>query len=307
METLPKVSVIMAVYNQMDRDALNDAVDSILRQTLKDFEFIIYDDGSVPEAAEYIRKQKEKDPRIRVYGCDKNHGLGFSLNVCAGLTRGKYVARMDADDWAAPDRLEIQYQFLERETQYDWCGCNAFLFDKTDVWGIRKMPESPDARDFLPFSPYIHPSVMYRRELLKRFHYSADEETLRCEDYEIFMRLRQNGFRGYNIQKELLWFREDRDSYRRRTILSRWNETKLRFRGFMRLGILFPFGWFYALRPLLAAALPDRLIMAIKRGTYGYRIRSTASRILQADIVRESGVAYGAGPRQIQARPFDFG
>ena len=125
---VPKVSVVMAVFNQMNQTALNQAVDSILGQTLRDFEFLIYDDGSIPEAADYIRKQEEKDSRIRVCGSRENHGLGFSLNVCADMALGRYIARMDADDIAVPERLAEQYDFLEREERYDWCGSNAFLY-----------------------------------------------------------------------------------------------------------------------------------------------------------------------------------
>ena len=283
----------MAVFNQMNQTALNQAVDSILGQTLRDFEFLIYDDGSIPEAADYIRKQEEKDSRIRVCGSRENHGLGFSLNVCADMALGRYIARMDADDIAVPERLAEQYDFLEREERYDWCGSNAFLYDGQRVWGRRVMPEVPGVNDFLRFSPYIHPTVMYRRELLDQFHYSDAGDVLRCEDYEIFMRLHQSGFQGYNIQQELLWFRENQDSYRRRNLQTRLNEMKLRFRGFRDMGVLFPLGWLYALRPLMAAAVPNRLIMAVKRNTYGFDFpERETSPVLQKTAGEESSDLY---------------
>ena len=108
-----QVSVIMGVYNQWNREALQKAVKSILNQTLTDFEFIIYDDGSDPEVAGYIRELEKLDERIVLIGKEENHGLAFSLNMCIGA-KGKYIARMDADDIALPERLQVQYDFMEQ-------------------------------------------------------------------------------------------------------------------------------------------------------------------------------------------------
>lgn len=265
-----KVSVIMGVYNQLDRHALNQAVDSILNQTLQDIEFIIYDDGSNAEAAIYIKEQQQKDERIYLCGKEENHGLAFSLNACIELARGKYVARMDADDISAPDRLQVQYDFLESHPMYSWCGTNAKLFDGETVWGYREMPEVPEVRDYLRFSPYIHPTVMYRRDVLTQHPYLISKETLRCEDYEIFMRLRQNGFRGYNIQRDLFFYREDRSSYRRRKFRFRVNECKVRYRNFKAMHVLFPAGWMYVLRPIVGGLVPGSFIAFMKRKESGY-------------------------------------
>ncbi len=82
--------------------------------TLTDFEFIIYDDGSDPEVAGYIRELEKLDERIVLIGKEENHGLAFSLNMCIGAAKGKYIARMDADDIALPERLQVQYDFMEQ-------------------------------------------------------------------------------------------------------------------------------------------------------------------------------------------------
>lgn len=178
-----QVSVIMGVYNQWNREALQKAVKSILNQTLTDFEFIIYDDGSDPEVAGYIRELEKLDERIVLIGKEENHGLAFSLNMCIGVAKGKYIARMDADDIALPERLQVQYDFMEQHKEYAWCGCNTRLFDENGVWGERKMPELPSDKDYLPFSPFIHPTVMYRRKLFEKNEgYHVSPETLRCED-----------------------------------------------------------------------------------------------------------------------------
>lgn len=261
-----EISVIMGVYNPKSQKILNQAVQSILQQTFKNIEFIIYDDGSNPRAAAYIRKLRKADKRIILIGKEENHGLAFSLNACIGLARGKYIARMDADDISDPDRLRVQYEFMETHPEYAWCGCNTKLFDENGEWGSREMPEKPECRDYLKYSPYVHPTVMYRKEIFETHSgYKEDEETLRCEDYEIFMRLRRRGLRGYNIQQYLFNYREDKESFHKRKMRFRINEAKIRYRNFKKMDILFPTGWIYVLRPIVGGLLPARMVAWLKR------------------------------------------
>ena len=260
-----KVSVVMGVYNQWDRKGLLQAVKSILNQTLTEFEFIIYDDGSYRELRAYIQDLAKLDKRIKVFGREQNHGLAFSLNACISCAKGKYIARMDADDVSHPSRLQVQYDFLEAHPEYAWCGCNTKLFDADGEWGCREMPECPMPTDYLRFSPYVHPSVMYRSEIFEEnVGYLDSKETLRCEDYEIFMRLCQMGLKGYNIQRYLFSYREDHESYKRREFIHRWNESKLRFKSFKKMHILFPIGWLYVLRPIIAGLIPTYIIAWVK-------------------------------------------
>ena len=260
------ISVIMGVYNQLNEEVLTAAVDSLLNQSFSDLEFIIYDDGSQPEAAAILKKIQKKDSRIVLIGQEQNHGLAFSLNACIDRARGKYIARMDADDISDSRRLRKQYDFLERHQEYSWCGCNALLMDDNGIWGEREMPETPTEKDYLKFSPYIHPTVMYRASLFEETEgYKVSEETLLCEDYEIFMRLRQLGKKGYNIQENLFAYREDSDSYKRRSMRRSINEAKVRYENFKKLNILFPTGLAYVLRPIVACLVPRELIYILKR------------------------------------------
>lgn len=243
-----------------------EAVNSILHQTFEDFEFIIYDDGSCPEAATLLREVEGLDERIKLIGQDENHGLAFSLNACIDEAKGKYIARMDADDISYPERLMKQKKFLDKYQEYSWVGCNIDVFDQNGVWGERKMPEFPIEQDYLRFSPYAHPTVMYRASIFDTNEgYVASKETLRCEDYEIFMRLRRAGLKGANIQDKLLAYRENKDSYKKRSFRHRWNEAKCRYRNFKALGILLPKGWIYVLRPIAACAIPYWLLAWYKR------------------------------------------
>ncbi len=293
-----KISVIMGVYNQLSEKQLHDAVRSIVTQTEGDIEFIIYNDGSSEQASEYIKKLADIDSRIVITGSRENNGLAFSLNTCIKLAKGKYIARMDADDISYRERFHEQVQFLDTHPEYQWCGCNAELFDDSGVWGERKMPELPSKKDFLKYSPYIHPSVMYRAELFKEAGvYSVSQETLRCEDYEMFMRFYELGYRGYNIQTNLFGYREDRASFNKRKLRFRINEMKIRYRNFKKMNMLWPTGWMYVIRPVVGIFVPNQLIYRIKRRKdekhqYNKNIN------LQENI--GEGTAILAGGRQVQ-------
>ena len=262
----PMVSVIMGVYNQWNETVLREAVNSILNQTYKNLEFIIWDDGSHPEAAKLVQSLSALDQRILVAGREKNRGLAYSLNECIRMAKGKYIARMDADDISLPDRIAKQVSFMEKNKDYAWCGCNTLLFDEKGVWGVRKMPETPDEKDYLRSSQFVHPSVMFRAMVFDEHEgYLEAEETLRCEDYEIFMRLRQKGLRGYNLQEVLFSYRENNESYEKRRFHFRVNEAKLRYRNFKKMKMLLPFGWIYCIRPIVGGLLPASIISFLKR------------------------------------------
>ncbi len=295
----PLVSVIMGVYNQYDMTALTDSVNSILNQTVKNLEFIIWDDGSEGQAKENLESLRQLDQRIILVGKEENRGLAFSLNECIKLAKGKYIARMDADDISFPERLEKQISFLEEHKDCSWVGCNAKIFDENGVWGERKMPEYPSREDYLRFSPYIHPSIVFRASIFDNEEgYLSSEETLRCEDYEIFMRLTQKGLKGANLQKTLLKYRENNDSFKKRTFKCRINEAKCRYKNFKNMGILFPFGWLYVLRPVFAAFVPRFLVAFIKHKESECRNKETKkgeSYVKQQKIVELGGSSRLAG------------
>lgn len=265
-EALPMISVIMGVYNQQDIDAFEKSVQSVLAQTYKNFEFIIYNDGSsIKEVNTYIYGLKTRDTRIHVIGSGTNHGLGYALNRCMDIARGKYLARMDADDISYPTRFEEEINFMETHPEYMWCGSNCKLMDDDGIWGEGVRPENPGTEDYLKYSPYIHPTVMYRASLFKKVAgYAESKKTLRCEDYELFMRLFGLGYKGYNIQKVLLNYRVDRKKYHTRSWINRFREGQVRYEGFRGLGILWPKGWLYIFRPIVSKMIPSVLTAKTK-------------------------------------------
>lgn len=262
----PRISVIMGIYNQKDRKALQQAVDSILQQTFSDFEFLIYDDGSDKEEAQFVKELAGQDSRIRILNGNENKGLAHGLNECLKVATGEFIARMDGDDRCALNRLEQQLGYLETHIECAFVGCCTYLFDEQGIWGMRSMAKQPDEKEFLKFSPYIHPSVMFRREVLKEAGgYLETKATRRCEDYELFMRLYCMGHHGHNMQERLFFYREDRNRYDKRTFAQRVAEMKIRYRGFKAMGILNSKNLIYVVKPVVMLVLPERLRLAIRK------------------------------------------
>lgn len=304
-KSAPLISVIMGVYNQYNRKQLVCAVNSILIQTLKDFEFIIYDDGSDNEPAEFLQHLASTDRRIRIIREETNHGLAFSLNRCISEAKGKYLARMDADDISMPQRLMEEYCFLEEHPEYGWVGCNAYVFEHSRIWGVLRMAELPNQFNFLPFSPYIHPSVMFRKDVLEETSkYNISKETLRCEDYELFMRLYRQGERGYNLQRELLFYRQSSDSYKRRTMKNRIREMHIRARYFPQLNLPMSKCLIYTLRPVITGIIPYPMISCYKKWRLKERRKNDdGTEHIQADVgtyidfLYRMGTAGGSGEK----------
>lgn len=260
------ISVAMGVYNPEDIDALYRAVESILNQTAQDFEFLIYDDCSEPQVEQELKNIAQKDARIRLLHGDSNRGLAHALNECIRHARGEYIARMDADDISALERLQVQKEFLDTNRAYDFVGSNAELFDGVGIWGEWQMAETPGKREFLRYSPYIHPSVMFRTRVLSDAGgYLESEETRRCEDYELFMRLYCKGHYGYNIQENLLAYREDREHFDKRTFRQRMAEVRIRHHGFRAMGIRGLKGLVYTVKPVVSLVIPGRVRRWIRK------------------------------------------
>lgn len=260
------ISVIMGVYNQKNAGQLKQAVDSVLEQTMQDLEFLICDDGSDAEGAAIIREVCSGDPRILLFRESRNRGLAQTLNHCIAQAGGEYIARMDADDICLPDRLERQYAYLRQHPDIGYVGCGAELFDDNGVWGKRRMPQKPSAEDYLRYSPFIHPSVMFRTGVLKQAGgYRVAEDTSRCEDYDLFLRLYLAECYGYNLPDILFRYREDRKSYQKRTFRSRIREMTVRRRYFRKLPAPGYKRLIYTMRPLAAALIPGRVIRMVRR------------------------------------------
>lgn len=233
---MPLISVLMSVCN--GEKYLARSVESMLNQTLDDFELIICDDASTDGTLELLNRYKERDPRVVVLHNEKNLGLGTSLNRCLYESKGEFIARMDDDDWAFENRFEKQVAFLREHEEYAFVGTNAIVFDgENDLRTMRK-PEKPTLRQFVKGSPYLHPSIMFRRDAIFAVEgYSRKSYALgRAQDYELFMRMAGAGFHGYNMQEPLMrYFYQQANTQKKRSFKTVKNEMKIRWHGYRQM------------------------------------------------------------------------
>jgi len=183
----PKISVVMSVYNGGER--LSIAIDSVLRQTYKDFEFIIINDGSTDESLKVIEKYERQDDRIIVIDRE-NKGLANSLNEGVTLSRGEYVARMDQDDICFPKRFEKQVDCFENNASV------SMLFtgwEEVDVDRLSRNIKIPKREWFRNLKKYffiksvilLHPTLMAKLDVMRRYPYP--DLRRRGEDYKMFL------------------------------------------------------------------------------------------------------------------------
>lgn len=180
-----EVSVLMPVYN--GEMFLGEAIESILKQTLANFEFIIVCDPSTDNSLSVI--QSYKDPRIILLTNEKKIGLAASLNRGLKTARGKYVVRMDADDMSMPERLARQTVFMEKHRDVGVCGSWLKIMDYDRDW-IRKLPvDQEELKIHLLFGcPIAHPTVIMRREMLVQYNLNYNPAFLYSEDYDLWSR-----------------------------------------------------------------------------------------------------------------------
>ena len=187
----PRVSVIMAIYKE-PVEWMRQSIDSILNQTFSDFEFIIINDN--PQRLENVNVLNEfasKDIRIRVIQNASNIGLTKSLNKGLNIARGEYIARMDADDIACPERLEKQLKFMQNNQTVGAVGCNAYVInDKSLIISKISRPTNMDDLRYLSIfeSPIYHPASFYRRLILGNA-VCYDENIEYSQDYALWISL----------------------------------------------------------------------------------------------------------------------
>jgi glycosyl transferase family 2 len=180
----------MSVYN--GEAFLADALDSILNQTFRDFEFIIVDDGSTDNTAEILARYGQADARIRLHTHPTNAGIVASANDGCRLATGEYVARMDADDVCAPNRFARQVDYLTRHPEIGVLGAWFRVADNDGrTTEIQRPPTLPGVVGWtlLFANCFCNSSIMMRRAALEQAGFYRPEAMHGTEDYDLFVRL----------------------------------------------------------------------------------------------------------------------
>ena len=201
----PLVSVVMSVFNA--QAFLSEAVESILQQSFQDFEFVVIDDGSTDGTGDILSAAANRDKRVRVLR-QHNQGRAKSLNDGIGCANGKYIARMDADDIAFPNRLQKQIDFMEQNPQVGLLGG---AFERINSTGqsidiIRPPLADSEIRSVMErHNPMCHPAVLMRRDLVVAT--GGYRKPLRdADDYDLWLRLAERS-KLANLDQVILRYR----------------------------------------------------------------------------------------------------
>lgn len=235
-----KISVIMAVYNCAG--TVEKAIDSILAQTYENWVMIICDDGSTDNTLEILNHYQAQYPdKFIILRNETNRKLPYSLNHCLEHVETDLVARMDGDDWSAPDRFEKQAAFLKAHPEYDLVGTGVTVHDgEKKMASIIKTPV-PTKETMLKQNAFSHATIMtYKRVYDALGGYSLDPTVLRVEDVDLWCRFLAKGFKGYNLPDELYVILENTGAVKRRTLQARLNSARTRRRGYQLMGFR---GW----------------------------------------------------------------
>jgi glycosyltransferase involved in cell wall biosynthesis len=199
-KTEVKISVLMPCYNAAA--FISEAIRSVLDQSMRDFEFLIVNDGSTDNTVEIINSFK--DDRIRLIE-QQQLGIAAALNTGLKFASAAYIARFDADDICYPDRLEKQYDFMKANPDYTVVGSAADYMDEGGNYIFTHYPPAEKNDDIQRLSfkicPFIHASVMYRKESVERIGYNLNAHSF--EDHLLWLQLKGKG-KMYNMSDRLL-------------------------------------------------------------------------------------------------------
>lgn len=254
------ISVIMGIYNC--ESTLDDAIISILNQTYTDWEFIICDDGSTDNSFFVANKYKELyGNKFVLLRNEKNKGLSYTLNKCLKYAKGTYIARMDGDDISLPQRFEIQLDFLEKHKEYSFVSSGVICLCGNKILKRLKKVGSPLTKLFPKDNPFVHPACMLRKEVYNAVNgYDESNSRVRVEDYDLWIRIYQQGYKGYNMGEPLLLYRDSVNSKLKLKFKYRINEMLVRASAVKKLKLPSCY-YVYALRPILVGMLPRKLYL----------------------------------------------
>lgn len=251
----PKISVLMAVYNE-NPTYLKRAIQSILNQTFSNFEFIIIDDNSNKQTHSALKSYTKKDVRITLIKNKKNLGLTKSLNIGIKKSQGKYIARMDSDDISRPERLVQQLNFL-LTNNYDLVTCDyCVINDKAQILKKKRVKTTDKIKkQLLKGNIFVHSTFFGKRKVFKELY---NENFKQAQDYEFILRILSKNYRIGNLPKICLKYRVNENGISfKNSKKQEWSAIKIRFLaikkyGYKKIYII------YLLRSLVTFLLPHK-------------------------------------------------
>ncbi len=236
-----KVSIITPVYN--GESFINEAIQSVVRQTYTDWELIIINDSSTDTTEKIVSQWCQKDDRIKLIQNTNEKGLYGALNTGLSHAKGTYITRFDADDINEPTRLTEQVLFLDTNPHIAIVGGYYKTFG-INVPKVRKHPTSPEILEwkFISNTYFCHPSTMFRSLVLNTV---PEYPKVVCEDFAFFSKI-MHSYKGANIPKVLISYREHTTNYSitkrdliKESVLNTYTENFLHYNGSLKNADIF--------------------------------------------------------------------
>lgn len=252
-----RVSVLMGIYNCAP--TLQEALDSLYAQTYQGFKIILCDDGSKDDTLKIAEENAKKHENVIVIKNEHNMGLNYTLNHCLEYADTEFCARMDGDDTCHPTRFEKEIKFLDEHPEYAIVSTTMHHFDEMGIFRTGMASGEPKPSDYPKGVPFNHAPCMIRTSAYKTVGgYSVSGKLLRQEDYHLWLKMYEKGFRGYMLNEPLYNMRDDRNAYARRNWISRRNEAYVKYLACKMLHL--PFWYYmYCLKPIILYIMPQWL------------------------------------------------
>jgi glycosyltransferase involved in cell wall biosynthesis len=205
--SLPLVSVIMTAYNASAY--ITEALDSLVSQTYSNLEFIIIDDGSTDSTWKIINKFARSDSRFRIFKLPKNSGCSFASNFAFSKAKGKYIARLDSDDIAYPDRFTLQANYMEQNPQTVMLGGQCDIISENgQLIGEKRFPLTHQniTNSLFSINPIQHPASMFRTSTIKKAKIKYDKKYIISHDLKIVFQLLPFGHLA-NLPEKVIYYR----------------------------------------------------------------------------------------------------
>ena len=256
-ELMPKVSVILPVYN--GSGTVGYAVRSILEQTFKDLELLVVNDGSTDDTRTVV--DAFKDPRIHIVHLPQNIGRSEARNTGLAKARAPYIAMIDADDLAYPERIEQQFLFMEQHPDIGLCGAWAHVEDENGHRIEWRQPLTHERirRSIVRSNAFIHCTVLVRKSVLEKLG-GFDKQFEPAEDYDLYLRIASQ-YTVANLPCTLASYRAH-SSFRYR-VKEQWAKLPVRWNAIRKYGYPY-FQIIYLLTPLVGLLVPMRFKVLLK-------------------------------------------